>query len=262
MQAFTPRQAEIVQIARRSGRVDVDSLAVQFGVTHQTIRKDLNDLCNLGILQRYHGGAVFASGMVNLAYDSRRQISAEAKQAIGVRAAALIPNDCALFLNIGTTTEQVALSLRRHQGLMVITNNLRVANILLGYSSIEVVVVGGVLRHSDGGIVGEAAVDFIKQFKVDFAVTGVSAIDTDGTLLDFDYREVSVTKAIMAASRRSMLVADALKLSRSAPVRIGHLADLDFFVTDEPLPPALAAVCAEGGVLTEVVGAGPVLVSS
>ena len=89
------------------------------------------------------------------------------------------------------------MALRGQQGLMVITNNINVVNILQGHEAIEVIVAGGVVRHSDGGIVGEAAVDFIRQFKVDYAVIGASAIDEDGTLLDFDYREVKVAKAII-----------------------------------------------------------------
>ncbi|MEZ5657624.1 MAG: DeoR/GlpR family DNA-binding transcription regulator [Burkholderiaceae bacterium] len=248
MVALSPRQHEIVAIARSTGRVDVDALAARFDITPQTIRKDLNDLARLGLVQRFHGGALVSSGVANLTYDSRRQLATGAKQAIGAAAARLIPNDCSLFINIGTTTEQVASALVGHQGLMVITNNLNVAHILRGHTHIEVVVAGGVVRHSDGGIVGEAAVEFIRQFKVDYAVIGASAIDGDGALLDFDYREVSVAKAIMAGSRHAMLVADSMKLSRSAPVRIGRLADLDTFVTDAPLPPALAQICQDADV--------------
>ena len=139
---------------------------------------------------------------------------------------------------------------------MVITNNLNVAQLLRGQAHNEVIVAGGVLRHADGGIVGEAAVEFIRQFKVDFAVMGVSAIDTDGSLLDFDFREVSVSRAIMATSRRSILVADAMKFSRSAPVRIGHITDVDLLVTDKPLDDELARICAEGNVVVEVADGG------
>ncbi|MEZ5739512.1 MAG: DeoR/GlpR family DNA-binding transcription regulator [Burkholderiaceae bacterium] len=244
MLALSPRQTDIVQIARNSGRVDVDSLAVRFQVTPQTIRKDLNDLCEAGVLQRFHGGAMLMSGVTNLAYEARRTLAPQAKRAIGQRTAAMIPPHCSLFINIGTTTEQVAMALRHHQGLMVITNNINVAHILQGCPNIEVVVAGGVMRHSDGGIVGEAAVDFIRRFKVDFGVIGASAIDPDGSLLDFDFREVSVAKAIMAGSRRRILVADSMKFSRSAPVRIGHLSDIDVVVTDSPLPPELAGLSA------------------
>ncbi|MGB5451620.1 MAG: DeoR family transcriptional regulator, partial [Sedimenticolaceae bacterium] len=152
--------------------------------------------------------------------------------------------------------EEVARALHHHQGLMVITNNLNVAQLLRGHAHIEVIVAGGVLRHSDGGIVGEAAVEFIRQFKVDFAVMGVSGIDTDGSLLDYDFREVSVSRAIMASSRRSIVVADAMKFSRSAPVRIGHIADLDFLVTDQRPEAEIARICAENNVAIELAGIG------
>lgn len=253
--ALTPRQADIVALARQSGRLDVEPLAARFGVTPQTIRKDLNELCERGVLQRYHGGAMLASGVVNLAYEARRQLATEAKRRIGERAAKLVPNDCSLLINIGTTTEQVAMALRSHRGLMVITNNLNVVNILRGYPEIEVIVAGGVLRHADAAIVGEPAVEFLRQFKVDYAVVGVSGIDEDGTLLDYDYREVEVSRKIVENSRRAILVADALKYGRSAPVRIGHISELDHFVTDAPPPERLRRVCDEHGVSVEIAAA-------
>lgn len=254
MAALTPRQADIVALARESGRLDVDRLATHFDVTPQTIRKDLNELCEHGVLQRYHGGAMLSSSVTNLAYEARRQLATEAKRRIGVRAAQLIPNDCSLLINIGTTTEQVATALRRHRGLMVITNNLNVVNILQGYTAIEVIVAGGVLRHSDGGIVGEPAVEFLRQFKVDYAVIGASGIDEDGTLLDYDYREVEVSRKIVESARRAILVADALKIGRSAPVRIGHLSQIDHFVTDAALPENLRRVCEENEVVVDIAG--------
>ncbi len=252
MQGLSPRQTEIVKLARGSGRVAVDDLVTRFDVTPQTIRKDLNELCDLGVLQRFHGGAMFAAGVANLGYENRRHISSDAKRRIGERAAQLVPNNCSLFINIGTTTEEVARALHDRHGLMVITNNLNVAQLLRGHPHIEVIVAGGVLRHADAGIVGEAAVEFIRQFKVDFAVLGVSGIDTDGALLDFDFREVSVSRAIMASSRRTILVADAMKFSRSAPVRIGHIADIDYLVTDEPLDADLSRICADSDVAVEL----------
>ncbi len=256
MQTLSPRQSEIVKLARAAGRVVVEDLVARFEVTPQTIRKDLNELCNLGVLQRFHGGAAYAAGVANVGYESRRQISSQAKRLIGEHTARLIPNNCSLFVNIGTTTEEVARGLYNHQGLMVITNNLNVAQLLRGHSQIEVIVAGGVLRHADGGIVGEAAVEFIRQFKVDFAVIGVSGIDTDGSLLDYDFREVSVSRAVLAASRRAILVADAMKFSRTAPVRIGHIADLDYLVTDQPPDVELSRICAESNVAVELADGG------
>ena len=134
----------------------------------------------------------------------------------------------------------------------MITNNIHVATILMPRPKIEVILAGGVLRKSDGGIVGEAAVDFITQFKVDHAVIGASALDEDGAMLDFDYREVRVAKAIMQNARNVMLVADATKFTRTAPVRIGQLSDVDVFVTDQSPPEPIVAYCRDNGVRLEI----------
>ena len=240
---LSERQLQILEAAKRSGRVAVDDLAARYEVSVQTIRKDLNDLCDQRLLARVHGGAVLSSGVENVGYDARRAIAADEKAAIGRAVADLIPDRASLFINIGTTTEAVAHALLRHAGLMVITNNINVATALRPYPEMEVVIAGGVVRRSDGGIVGEAAVDFIRQFKVDFAVIGVSAIDGDGSLLDFDYREVRVAQAIIGNARHVILAADSSKFERSAPVRIGHLDQVQTFVTDQA-PPAVRAICA------------------
>lgn len=248
MQPASTRQKEIMALARVQGRVSVEGLAEQFGVTPQTIRKDLNDLCEQRLLSRIHGGATLASGVENTAYEARRLIAAQEKRVIGARAAALIPNQSSLFINIGTTTEEVARALTAHEDLLVITNNLNVARTLYPYPSFEVIVAGGPVRRSDGAVVGAAAIDLIRQFKVDTAVIGASAIDDDGALLDFDYREVRVSQAIMENARRVVLVADRLKLERAAPVRIGHISQIQVFVTDHLPSARLRALCAEHAV--------------
>ncbi|TFF19082.1 DeoR/GlpR transcriptional regulator [Jiella endophytica] len=251
---LSERQLQILESAKRSGRVMVDELSARFEVSVQTIRKDLNELCDARLLTRVHGGAILSSGVENVGYDARRVIAAEEKAAIGRAAADLIPNQASLFINIGTTTEAVAHQLLRHSGLMVITNNINVAIAMRPYPEVEVVIAGGVVRRSDGGIVGEAAVDFIRQFKVDFAVIGASAIDLDGSLLDFDYREVRVAQAIIGNARHVILAADSSKFERSAPVRIGHLDQVQTFVTDTA-PPEIRAICAAADV--RLVEAGP-----
>ncbi|MBA5775844.1 DeoR/GlpR transcriptional regulator [Stappia sp. F7233] len=229
---ISARHGIILDIARQFGRVTVEELAARFEVTPQTIRKDLNDLCDRNLLARVHGGAVLSTAIHNVGYEARRTLAEAEKAEIGRAAAALIPNSASLFINIGTTTEAVARALVHHANLMVVTNNINVANILRPCQSIEVVIAGGLVRPADGGIVGEAAVDFIRQFRVDFAIIGTSAIDEDGALLDFDFREVKVAQAIIENARSSILVADSSKFDRAAPVRMAHLAQIDTFVTD------------------------------
>jgi DeoR family transcriptional regulator, glycerol-3-phosphate regulon repressor len=237
------RQEDILALARANGRVLVDDLATRMDVTPQTIRKDLNELCERGFLSRVHGGAIVTSGVSNLAYDARRFVALTEKQAIGMATAKRIPNRASIFINIGTTTEEVAKALINHDDLLVITNNLNVATLLYPNPRIEVIIAGGPVRRLDGAVVGEAVVQFIQQFKVDFAIIGVSAIDPDGALLDFDYREVRVSRAIIENARQVILVSDRLKFERKAPVRLGHLADIDLFVTDALPDAKMAEIC-------------------
>ncbi len=245
---LTSRQAEIIELAKLDGRVLVEDLSGRYAVSPQTIRKDLNDLCDRQLLNRIHGGATFPSGTENMEYEARRQIASREKQAIGLAAAGLIASNASLFINIGTTTEAVGEALTNHQEMMVITNNINVANKLRLRPSIEVIIAGGVVRGSDGGIVGEAAVDFIRQFKVDFAVIGASAIDADGALLDFDFREVKVAQAIIANARHVILVADSTKFERTAPVRIAQIVQVHTFITDRCPIPSLRRICSDNNV--------------
>ena len=231
--------------------VRVYSLADQFRVTPQTIRRDLNLLCRRQLLRRVHGGAVATRAenaadqpLLNLDYATRAYINPEGKALVGRMAAGIIPNDASLFINIGTTTEQVAKNLTAHRGLLVITNNINIANTLRRSSAISVMTAGGLVRHEDGGIVGDATEEFIDRFKVDFAVIGCSALEEDGTILEFDVREVRVAQAIIRNARSVILVADGHKFQRKAPVRLGSLAQVDYFVTDQAPPETVRELCA------------------
>lgn len=248
MDFLSDRQNQILSIARENGRVDVEELSSNFKVSPQTIRKDLNDLCDKQLLQRIHGGAIVGSGIENVSYEARRLLAPDAKKSIGKKAAELVPDNSSLLINIGTTTEQVAHRLREHRGLLVITNNINAVEIMKNFLGIELIIAGGQVRRSDGGIVGVAAVDFINQFKVDYAIIGVSAIDEDGSLLDYDFREVRVAQAIIKNARHVILVADTMKLERSAPIRIGNISEIDTIVTDAPLSKKLEDICAASSV--------------
>ncbi len=250
--SLSTRQKAILDHARTHGEVQVDPLAESFKVTPQTIRRDLNQLCQLRLLQRVHGGALVQDGVENLGYAARKRLAVEQKSAIGKRAAELIPNDSSLLINIGTTTERVAEHLASHLGLLVITNNINVVNTLRHSQAIEVMTAGGIVRREDGGIVGEATAEFIDRFKVDYAVIGASAIENDGAVLDFDIREVRVTQAIIRNARSVILVADSMKFQRNAPVRIGNVGEMDYFVTDKQPVPAFIEVCRAQDVQIEV----------
>lgn len=253
--AQTFRCPEILAIARREGKVTVEGLADHFGVTLQTIRRDLSELADSGKLERVHGGAIIPSGTANIGYLERRTLNLPGKADIARVCAATLPQHCSIFLNIGTTTEAVATELLSHLDIMVVTNNINVANILSQNRSCEVHVTGGTLRRTDGGLIGSLTTDTIRNFKFDYAVIGCSALDLDGDILDFDIAEVGVSQAIIAQARKVFLVADHTKFQRLAPARIGSLSQVDYLFTDKPLEPSLAAACKSWS--TQVVIAGP-----
>ncbi|GGD74339.1 DeoR/GlpR family DNA-binding transcription regulator [Croceicoccus mobilis] len=250
------RREHILELARAAGSVSVEYLAERLEVTPQTIRKDLNVLAERSLLSRVHGGALVTSGVSNLAYDARRRVASEAKSGIGSAAAALVPDGASLFINVGTTVEAVAANLSHHRDLVIISNNLNVIDMLSGHPSAQLVCVGGSVRTADRAVVGALAMRFIDNFKVDYAIIGVSALDSDGSLLDFDIDEVEVAQRIISNARKVILVADNTKVGRSAPVRICGMDEIDFLVCDRIEDAELRAAIARGGVeLIETGGA-------
>ncbi|WP_343615013.1 DeoR/GlpR family DNA-binding transcription regulator [Novosphingobium sp.] len=253
--AVARRRARILEIARNAGSVAVEDLAERLAVTPQTIRRDLNVLADQALLSRIHGGAMIASGVSNLAYDTRRAVAAHAKARIGAAAAALIPDGSSLFINIGTTTEAVAANFSHHRDLMVISNNLNVVDALSNHGSVDLVCVGGKVRTEDRAVVGALAMRFIENFRVDYALIGISALAPDGTLLDFAIDEVEVSQTIIRNARKVILVADSSKEDRSAPVRVCGMEEIDFYVCDRIVDEGLRAACEQHGVtVIETIG--------
>jgi DeoR family transcriptional regulator, glycerol-3-phosphate regulon repressor len=239
-----PRQINLLASVRAQGSISLEKLAESLEVTLQTVRRDVQRLADEGLLARFHGGVRMPGSTIeNIAHQQRENLHAEGKAQIARAVAAAVPNGCSLVLNIGTTTEAVARALLKHDGLRVITNNLNVANILSVNPQCEVIVVGGVVRARDRGIVGESAVDFIRQFKVDIAIIGISGIESDGSLRDYDYREVKVSQTIIEHAREVWLVADISKFNRPAMVQVTTLDHIDRLFTDaqppEPFPQLL-----------------------
>ena len=246
---LNPRQRKLLdEIASRES-AGIDELARLLGVTAQTVRRDSTLLAQAGLLSRFHGGVSQPAGSTieNIAYGQRQSLNAEGKRRIARALARDIPNGCSLILNIGTTTEAVATALLGHRDLRVVTNSLNVASILADSPGCEVLVAGGSVRARDHGIVGEATVDFIRQFRADIGVIGISSIEADGTLRDFDYREVKVAQAVIEQSREVWLAADHGKFGRRAMVQLAHLSQVDVLYTDAPPPEAVLRMLAEAG---------------
>lgn len=233
-----PRQAGVLDAVREHGSLSVEALAERFGVTLQTVRRDVKLLADAGLLARFHGGVrVPGSTTENIAYRQRQALNQDAKRRIARAVAQAVPHGCSLILNIGTTTEAIARELLQHRGLRVITNNLNVAAILCDAADCELIVAGGSVRQRDRALVGETTVEFMRRFRVDIGLIGISGIEPDGTLRDFDMREVAVARAIVEQSREVWLAADHSKFNRPAMVEVGRLEQVDRVYTDRAPPP-------------------------
>ncbi len=226
------RQQKTLELVRERGYISIEELAQYFDVTPQTIRRDINQLADEGLLRRYHGGAAHDSSVENTEYTMRVGYMLEEKLRIAEAVAAAVPDHASLFINIGTTTESIAHALLNHTGLKIITNNLNVAKILSTKEDFEVLIASGRVRP-DGGVIGQATADFFKQFKVDYALIGISGIDEDGTLLGFDFQEVCVSQEILSSARQVFLAADSSKFGRNAMIRLGSLKQVDSIFTDQ-----------------------------
>lgn len=247
------RQDLIMELIQKNGFVTTEQLVEHFQVTPQTIRRDLNQLAEQSRVRRHHGGAGIDSSTVNTAYHTRKIMELEAKEHIAETLVRLIPDNASLFINIGTTTETIARALLNHNNLRIVTNNLHVASILSAREDFNVIIAGGEVRNRDGGIVGEATRDFINQFKMDFGIIGISGIHSDGSLLDFDYREVRVAQTIIQNSQTVLLAADHSKFGRNAMVRLGDITQADHFFTDQAPPAEIEQMLREHDVELHVV---------
>ncbi|MDE1336138.1 DeoR/GlpR family transcriptional regulator [Vibrio aestuarianus] len=248
------RHQEIIELVQTHGFVSTDDLVERFKVSPQTIRRDLNELADANKLRRNHGGATIASSSENSSYHTRQITYQQEKQKIAIELVKHIPDGATLFIDIGTTPEEIARALMlNHENLRIVTNNINVATILMAKPDFNVILAGGEVRNKDGGVTGEATLDFISQFRLDFGILGISGIDYDGSLLDFDYHEVRVKRAIIENSRCVYLGVDHSKFGRNAMVKLGTIADVDLIITDANPPKEIDIFARENEVIIQVI---------
>ena len=238
----TQRHDAIIDLVRQQGYVSTEELVEHFAVSPQTIRRDLNDLAEQNKIHRHHGGAALPSSSVNAAYNDRKVMWSEAKARIAERVASQIPDGSTLFIDIGTTPEAVAHALLNHKNLRIVTNNLNVATLYSAKDDCRLFLAGGEVRARDGGIMGEATLDFISQFRLDYGILGISGIDMDGSLLEFDYHEARTKRAIIENSRCVMLVTDHSKFGRNAMVNLGKMDLIHYLFSDKQPPDSVKQI--------------------
>ena len=248
---LSERQAHIAEMVRQADFVRVEDLARHFQVTTQTIRRDLNLLCERGLARRVHGGVQRINSPGNVAYAWRQVLNNEAKQMIAREVASQVPDGVSLAFSIGTTPEIVSSALLKHRHLKIFTNNLNIAFLACSNPTFEVTVAGGRLRNEDRDVMGNGMETLFSAYKVDIGIYGVAGVDEDGTLLDFYEEEVRARQIIRANSRSAFLVLDHTKFGRAAHVRGGRIDEATKVFCDRPPPPGILDLLNQSG--TQVV---------
>lgn len=247
-----PRQDKLLQLVNDKGYYTVEELAEMLDVSTQTIRRDIKKLSEDRLVIRHHGGASSPATKTNLDYEVRRVSETEQKNAIAKRVAERIPDNSTVFITIGTTAEVIASHLLNKNNLQIITNSLRVANVLHSNKTFDVLIPSGKIKAFNGGIVGTEALDFVSNFRFDFLITSAGSIDIDGTLLEYDLNETLITQTVMKSARNVMVALDSSKFIPKGSIELGPISMASCLYTDAPISKELETIVLNGGTQIEI----------
>jgi DeoR family transcriptional regulator, glycerol-3-phosphate regulon repressor len=243
------RQSRIVEQVESQGFVTIDALARDFAVSAQTVRREIIRLDEMGVVQRFHGGAGRRGSGERMSYELKQTQAADLKRRIGLAMAGVIKAGQAIFLDVGTTAEAVASALLEHQSLTVVTPSGTVARILAASTALTVIVTGGRVVGPDISMVGPLALQCVRSYRFDWAVISCSGIDDTGTALDFDAEKIALKQTAMALAGRKALIADSTKFGRSALSLLSRIEDFDLLVTDKMPPKPIHRLLPQSGLL-------------
>ncbi|WP_090047218.1 DeoR/GlpR family DNA-binding transcription regulator [Limnohabitans sp. 2KL-27] len=237
--ALTPRsrREKILELVKQAGYMPIEALTLNFQVTPQTIRVDLNVLADEGRVVRHHGGASIPSSVTNTDYESRRSDFAGVKSSLAQAVSNTISDKSAVFMALGTTMLAMAAALSNRKGLKIITNHTEAALMLAKQPGFDVVVLGGRLDPRNLGTTGPMTLEAVANYRPDVCIFSAGGIDTEGNILDYYEHEAAIVRLMIKRSRRSILAVDHSKFGRSASVLVGNVADIHQLFTDKP-PPA------------------------
>lgn len=237
------RQREILEWLHEIDELSTEQLADRFNVSSQTIRRDINDLDEQGLVRRVHGGLSLPTNQHNRSFLQRSSVQIERKRRIALAAVRLVPDDATIFLGYGTTVAEFARALPPDRPLRVVTNNVDAVRALADKPGIETWVAGGKLRPADFDVMGSMTLDFFRKFQAHFAICGVGGLSPDGTLFEFQPDEAELSQVLLTHSHRKLLLADSSKHLREAPCRVGKLQQFDHLFTDTDAPDELQVLC-------------------
>jgi DeoR/GlpR family transcriptional regulator of sugar metabolism len=241
------RRQHILATLRRDGKVLASQLSRAFGVSEDTIRRDLRELAEAGLLQRVHGGALPRSP-ADASYIARQSQAPSAKAAIACAAVQLVRAGQVIILDGGTTTLQVAQQLPVDLRATIITNSPPIAIALAEHPQVEVIVLGGRLYKHSLVTIGAATITALGTIHADICMLGVCSLHPDIGISVPQFEEAHVKRAMIAGAAEVVALASSEKLGTVAPYLVGPLADLTHLVTERALPDEVLAPYRDQGI--------------
>ncbi len=247
------RHSLILELLREFGKVDVADLSSRLKVSAVTIRKDLDLLEEKKLLYRTHGGAILADPYIATKKVSEKEkLRPEVKRRIGLKAVELLSPQDALIIASGTTVQAFARCIENMK-LTVITSAMNVAMELLDKPDIEIIQLGGIIRHSSASAVSEYAIRMLDNFSCSKLFLGVDGIDPEYGLSTTHIQEACLNQAMIAAATKTIVLADSSKFGRRGFSKICNMSDIDRVITDSGISPKMLEAIEEQGVKVTVV---------
>ena len=241
------RQQAIIELLRRDGKVLAADLITRLNVSEDTIRRDLNDLTEAGILQRVHGGALPRAH--SLPYEQRVRETDAARRAMAETAARLIHDGQVVILDSGSSVREVVAHLPTSLRATIVTNSVPVASALIHHPEVEVQVIGGRLTTDAQAMVGVPVVEALRQLRADLCLLGVCSLHPDIGISMLDVEEAYVKRAMIEQAAEVAAVVGAAKLGTAAPYVIGPLSALTYVVMDDSIEHHVLAPYQERGII-------------
>lgn len=230
------RRQEILKKAQIEKSIKVPELSKLYGVTEETIRRDLEKLEAEGYIKRTYGGAVLCeSTTADLAANIRETTNTEGKSAIGKKASTHIQDGATVIMDSSTTSLYVAKYLKEKHNITIITNSLKIPNELLGHKGSKIIHTGGTLNDRSMSFVGHLAERSFDNFYVDLAILSCRGLSQDKGLTEPNEMEAEIKKRMVQSAKKVILVVDESKVDHRAFVRSFDLEDVDLLITDAPL---------------------------
>lgn len=247
------RHSIILELLREFGKVDVADLSSKLKVSAVTIRKDLDLLEEKKLLYRTHGGAILADPYIATRKVSEKEkLRPEVKRRIGLKAVELLSPQDALIIASGTTVQAFARCIENMK-LTVITSAMNVAMELLDKPDIEIIQLGGIIRHSSASAVSEYAIRMLDNFSCSKLFLGVDGIDPEYGLSTTHIQEACLNQAMIAAATKTIVLADSSKFGRRGFSKICNMSDIDWVITDSGISPKMLEAIEERGVKVTII---------